>query len=120
MVGGEGVEVGEAEVAGAVGAVGGAFLALDDGEGGVDVADGVAVGDAVEVEEEGVEFGADAEAAVFVPGEAWEGVSGFVHMAEGLGERGHVAGGVGEFEGGFPDASPRTESAAIDEPLAIP
>ena len=66
--GGEGVEVREGEVAGAVGAVGRLFLAFDDGESGV--ADGVAVGDAVEVEEEGVEFGAEAEAAVFVPGEA--------------------------------------------------
>ena len=73
MVGGEGVEVGEGEVAGAVGVVGLLFVAFDDGEGGVDVADGVAVGDAVEVEEEGVELGAEAEAASSFQGKGGRG-----------------------------------------------
>ena len=62
------VHISEAEVAGAVIAVDGGFLASDDGEGRVDVADVVAVGNnAVEVEEYGVEFGAELQAAVVVP-----------------------------------------------------
>ena len=65
----KGVHIGEAEVAGAVFAVGGGFLASDDGEGRVDVADVVAVGNAVEVEEYGVELGAELQAAVVVPDE---------------------------------------------------
>ena len=47
------VHISEAEVAGAVLAVGGGFLAFDDGEGRVDVADVVAVGSVVEVKEYG-------------------------------------------------------------------
>ena len=65
----KGVHIGEAEVAGAVFAVGSDFLASDDGEGRVDVEDVVAVGNAVEVEEYGVEFGAEQQAAVVVPDE---------------------------------------------------
>ena len=65
----KGVHIGEAEVTGAVLAVGCGFLASDDGEGRVDVADVVAVGNAVEVEEYGVEFGAELQAVVVVPDE---------------------------------------------------
>ena len=53
---GEGVHVGEDEVAGAVGAELGLVLAADDGEGAEDIV-GVIAGKAVEVEVEGVEAG---------------------------------------------------------------
>ena len=53
----EGVDVREAEVAGAVGAEYLLFLTLDDRKRGVDVAHVIAVGDAVEVEEESIQLG---------------------------------------------------------------
>ena len=73
--------VGEAEVEGEVAVVGLLFLALDDGEGGVDVADVGAGGDAVEVEIERVEFGAQAQAAVGIPRERRQRFAALVHMA---------------------------------------
>ena len=102
LAGGEGVHVGEAEIAGAVGAVGGEFLAFDDGEGGVDVAHVVAVGDAVEMEEEGIQLGAEVETPGFVPGVRRQHSAGRVHVAHVAGEGGHVVGGVGEFQGPLP------------------
>ena len=53
---GKSVHVGEAKLAGTVCApIGGLVFAFDDREGRVDIADVVAVGDAVEMEEHGVE-----------------------------------------------------------------
>ena len=49
-------------------AVGCGFLGFDYGGGGVDVADVVAVRDAVEVEEEGVELGASGRAVLAAAG----------------------------------------------------
>ena len=92
VTGGEGVHVGEDEVFGAVAAVEfGLILALDDGEGGEDVA-GVVAGEAVEVEVEGVEAGSEVAALFGVPGEGWAVV------AEVAGEGRHVVGSVGEAE----------------------
>ena len=67
----------------------GLVLALDDGEGVQDVG-GVFAGEAVEVEVEGVQAGAEVAAVFFVPGEGWAVV------AEVAGEGGHVVRGVGE------------------------
>ena len=66
VAGGEGVVVGEDHVFGAVVAEGGFVAAADDGEGVEDV-DGVVAGEAVEVEVEGVEAGAQVVAR-FVSG----------------------------------------------------
>jgi len=57
VAGGEGVVVGEDHLFGAVGAEGGFVVFADDGEGVEDVG-GVCAGEAVEVEVEGVEAGA--------------------------------------------------------------
>ena len=66
-------------------------MAADDGEGVEDVG-GVVFGEAVEVEVEGVEAGAQVAAFFFVPDE------GGAVVAEVAGEGGHVVGGVGEAE----------------------
>ena len=79
VAGGEGVVVGEDHVFGAVVAEGGFVVAADDGEGVEDVG-GVCAGEAVEVEVEGVEAGAQ----LFVPDE------GRAVVAEVAGEGGHV------------------------------
>ena len=89
--GGEGVVVGEDHGFGAVGAEGGFVVAADDGEGVEDVV-GVVAGEAVEVEVEGVEAGAQVAALLIVPDE------GRAVVAEVAGEGGHVVGGVGEAE----------------------
>ena len=91
VFGGEGVEVGEDHGFGAVVAEGGFVVAADDGEGVEDVGGGVA-GEAVEVEVEGVEAGAQMAALFFVPDE------GRAIVAEVAGEGGDVVGGVGEAE----------------------
>ena len=98
MAGGEGVEVGEAKVAGAIAAVGRRLPSIKKGEGGVDVADIVPVGDAVQVEVHRVELRAEAKAAFLLPSEGGSYVSGLVHVAEVSGEGGHVVGGVGQFQ----------------------
>ena len=67
---GEGVHVGEDEVAGAVVAEGGFVFFADDGEGVQDVLR-VFLGQAVEVEVERVEAGAQVAAFFFLPGEGW-------------------------------------------------
>ena len=67
---GQCVHPGEAKLAGTVYAPKGGFLfAFDDGEGRVNMADVVAVSDAVQMEEHGVKLGAQDQASVFVPGE---------------------------------------------------
>ena len=66
---GDGVEVGEAQVAGSIATVDCGLLLFGDGEGGVDVTDVVPVGDAVQVEEHRVKLGAQAKAAPLVPTE---------------------------------------------------
>ena len=66
-------------------------MAADDGEGVEDVG-GVSAGEAVEVEVEGVEAGAQVAAFFFVPDE------GRAVVAEVAGEWGHVVGRVGEAE----------------------
>jgi len=66
VAGVEGVVVGEDHVFGAVVAEGGFVVAADDGEGVEDVG-GVFAGEAVEVEVEGVEAGAQVVALFFVP-----------------------------------------------------
>jgi len=85
------VVVGEDHLFGAVGAEGGFVVLADDGEGVEDVG-GVGAGEAVEVEVEGVEAGAQVAALLFVPDE------GRAVVAEITGEGGHVVGGVGEAE----------------------
>ena len=88
--GGEGVHVGEDELLGAVAAVElGLVFALDDGE-GVDDVGGVGAVEAVEVEVERVEAGAEVAAGFLVPGE------GRAAVAKVAGEGLHVVGGVGE------------------------
>ena len=72
-------------------AEGGFVVAADDGEGVEDVG-GVVAGEAVEVEVEGVEAGAQVAALFIVPDE------GRAVVAEVAGEGGHVVGGVGEAE----------------------
>ena len=72
-------------------AEGGFVVAADDGEGVEDVG-GVCAGEAVEVEVEGVEAGAQVAALFFVPDE------GRAVVAEVAGEGGDVVGGVGEAE----------------------
>ena len=89
VAGGEGVVVGEDHGFGAVVAEGGFVVAADNGEGVEDVG-GVCAGEAVEVEVEGVEAGAQVAALFFVPDE------GRAVVAEVEGEGGHVVGGVGE------------------------
>ena len=74
---------------GAVVAEGGLVVAADDGEGVEDVG-GIVAGEAVEVEVEGVEAGAQVTALLFVPAE------GRAVVAEVAGEGRHVVGGVGE------------------------
>ena len=69
VAGGEGVHPGEAELAGAVGAMRGSLLTLDDRKGGVHVAHVVAASDAVEVEENRIQLRAQEQAPVFVPHE---------------------------------------------------
>ena len=96
VAGGEGVHVGEDEVAGAVAAELGLVLAADYGEGAEDVA-GVVPVQAVEVEVEGVEAGPEVPALLLVPGERR------ARVAEVAGEGGHVVGGVGEPEDVVPD-----------------
>ena len=91
IAGGEGVAVGEDHGFGAVVAEGGFVVTADDGEGVEDVG-GVVFGEAVEVEVEGVEAGAQVAAFFFVPDE------GGAVVAEVAGEGGHVVGGVGEAE----------------------
>ena len=91
VAGGEGVVVGEDHGFSAVVAEGGFVVAADDGEGVEDVG-GVVFGEAVEVEVEGVEAGAQVAAFFFVPDE------GRAVVAEVAGEEGHVVGGVGEAE----------------------
>ena len=91
VAGGEGVVVGEDHIFGAVVAEGGLVVAADDGEGVEDVG-GVGAGEAVEVEVEGVEAGAQVAALLVVPDE------GRAVVAEVAGEGGHVVGGVGEAE----------------------
>ena len=103
MTGGQGVEPGEAQLARAVAAPGGPLLAGDDGEGGVDVADVVTVGEAVEVEEDGVELGPQVQPAVFVPHERRLDPPGGIDMAEVTRKRGHVVGGAGQLQHGFAD-----------------
>ncbi len=76
---------------GAILAMGGDVLALDDGEGLHDVLHIVA-GDAVEVEVGGVEFAAQQEAPLLVPAEGRAVIAAIV--GKGL----QVPGGVGEFE----------------------
>ena len=83
---------------GAVGAEGGFVVAADDGEGVEDVG-GVCAGEAVEVEVEGVEAGAQVAAFFLVPDE------GRAVVAEVAGEGGHVVGGVGEAEDVVADES---------------
>ena len=73
-------------------------MAADDGEGVEDVG-GVFAGEAVEVEVEGVEAGAQVAALFFVPDE------GRAVVAEIAGEGGHVVGGVGEAEDVVADES---------------
>ena len=68
VAGGEGVVVGEDHFFGAVVAEGRFVVAADDGEGVEDVG-GVVAGEAVEVEVEGVEAGAQVAALFFVPDE---------------------------------------------------
>ena len=77
--------------------MGGGFLTLNDGKGGVDVANVVSVSDAVEVEEQGIEFGAEVETAILVP------LKGWAFIAEIAGKGSHVVGGVGEFEDSVAD-----------------
>ena len=91
VAGGEGVEAGEDHGFGAVVAEGGLVAAADDGEGVEDVG-GVVAGEAVEVEVEGVEAGAQVAALFFVPDE------GRAVVAEVAGEGGDVVGCVGEAE----------------------
>ena len=79
-------------------AEGGFVVAADDGEGVEDVG-GVCAGEAVEVEVEGVEAGAQVAALFFVPDE------GRAVVAEVAGEGGHVVGGVGEAEDVIADES---------------
>ena len=87
----------EAEVAGEVAVIGGGFLTLDNGKSGIDVANVVSVSNAVEVEEQGVEFGAEVETAILVP------LEGRAFVAEIAGKGSHVVGGVGEFEDSIAD-----------------
>ena len=91
VAGFEGAHVGADEVAGAVAVESGFVLAADDGEGAQDVV-GVFPRDAVEVEVEGVQAGAQVAAFFFIPDE------GRADVAEVAGERRHVVGGVGEAE----------------------
>ena len=69
MAGGERARPRKAQVTGTVCPVPGLFIALDDGKGGVDVADVVPIPDAVEVEVESVQLGAQVEAALGIPAE---------------------------------------------------
>ena len=71
VAGGEGVVVGEDHIFGAVAAEGGLVVAADDGEGVEDVG-GVCAGEAVEVEVEGVEAGAQVTALLFVDAEGFK------------------------------------------------
>ena len=73
-------------------------MAADDREGVEDVG-GVVAGEAVEVEVEGVEAGAQVAALFFVPDE------GRAVVAEVAGEGGHVVGSVGEAEDVIADES---------------
>ena len=92
----QGVHVSQDQFLGAVAAEGGLVLAADDGKGVEDVGR-VIPGEAVEVEVEGVEAGAEVAAFLFVPGK------GRSVVAEVAGEGGHVVGGVGEAEDVVPD-----------------
>ena len=85
--GGEGVHVRQHEVPGAVGAERRLVLPPDDGEGAQDVVRVVVV-EAVEVEIQRVEAGAEVAALLLVPGERWAVVP------EIAGERRHVVGRV--------------------------
>ena len=89
--GGEGVHVGEDEVAGAVVAEGGFVFTADDGE-GVQHVLRVFLGQAVEVEVERVKSGAQVAAFLFVPDE------GRAVVAEVFGEGLHIVGGIRETE----------------------
>ena len=91
VAGFEGAHVGADEVAGAVAVEGGFVLAADDGKGAQDVA-GILPRDAIEVEIEGVQAGAQVAAFFFIPDE------GRAAVAEVAGERRHVVGGIGEAE----------------------
>ncbi len=66
ITGGEGIVVGEDHIFGAVVAEGGFVVAADDGEGVEDVG-GVCAGEAVEVEVEGVEAGAQMTELLIAP-----------------------------------------------------
>jgi hypothetical protein len=88
---GEGVVDLEDEALGAVVAVTGLVVAANNGESVHDVV-GVVAGDAVEVEEGGVQLAAELEAALGVPAE------GRAVVAAVSGEGGEVPGGVGELE----------------------
>lgn len=69
LTGGQGVHPSETEVAGSVAAVLLRFMPFDDRERGVDVADFVRVGDAVELEIQGIQFGSEVVAPMLIPPE---------------------------------------------------
>ena len=100
---GEGVHPRERQIPGTVVAERGGILALDDGEGGVDVADVIAVCYSVEAEVDGIEFGPQVQAPVVVPREGRPRLAVVIDVAEFLGEGRHVVCSVGEFENGFLD-----------------
>ena len=85
------IHIRQRHIAGAVCSEGGFIFAADDGEGVEDVF-GVVSRQAVEVEVERVEAGAEVAAFLFVPDE------GLAVVAEVAGEGGHVVGGVREAE----------------------
>ncbi len=120
VAGGEGVHIGEAKVARAVApAIGLRLLPLDDGEGGIDVAHIVAVGDAIQMKEQGIQFGAQLQAALLVPDERRFDRSVRADMAHVAGEGCHVMRGVGQLQHGVPDDLPgafRAEAHRL-EPL---
>ena len=109
IAGCQGIHVGEDQVAGAVAAEGVFVFAADYGEGSQHVA-GVVAAQAVEVEVERVEPGAQVAALLFVPDERR------AVIAEVAGERRHVVGGVGEAEHVIADQLPRRHRA---EPAVV-
>ena len=50
------------------------------------------------MKEDGVEHGTQPQAAVLVPAEGRSNLAGFIQIAQVSGERGHVVGGVGQFQ----------------------
>ena len=94
----QGVHVGQTEIAGTVTPIGILVLPLHNGEGGVDIAHIIPVGDAVKMEEQGIQLGPQVETTNFIPGERRQNCARLVHMAHVTGKGGHIVGGVGELQ----------------------